>query len=79
MVLLHDDLNRIAWSFELARRVKRIMLANLVFATCVIALLAALTLIGILPLPIGVIGHEGLESIRKPRLAEDELLHEPED
>jgi Cd2+/Zn2+-exporting ATPase len=59
VVLLHDDLNRIAWSFGLARRVKRIMLANLTFAIGVIAVLAVFTLLGQIPLPLGVIGHEG--------------------
>lgn len=59
VVLLHDDLNRIPWSFNLARRVKRIMIANLTFATAVIATLAVFTLFGWVPLPLGVIGHEG--------------------
>jgi Cd2+/Zn2+-exporting ATPase len=59
VVLLHDDLNRIAWSFGLARRVRRVMIANLVFAIGVIATLAILTVLGKIPMPIGVIGHEG--------------------
>jgi len=59
VVLLHDDRNRIPWSFSLARRVKRIMLANLTFATAVIATLAVFTLLDKMPLPLGVIGHEG--------------------
>ena len=59
VVLLHDDLNRIPWSFDMARRVKRIMLANLTFATTVIALLALFTTLGYVPLPLGVVGHEG--------------------
>ncbi len=59
VVLLHDDLNRVPWSFGLARRVKRIMIANLVFAIGVIIVLAIFTVIGKVPLPVGVIGHEG--------------------
>jgi Cd2+/Zn2+-exporting ATPase len=59
VVLLHDDLNRIAWSFGLARRVRRVMVANLVFAIGVIATLAIFTVLGKVPMPIGVIGHEG--------------------
>jgi P-type E1-E2 ATPase len=59
VVLLHDDLRRVPWSFDLARRVKRVMTANLVFATSVIAVLSALTLFGMVALPFGVIGHEG--------------------
>jgi Cd2+/Zn2+-exporting ATPase len=59
VVLLHDDLNRVPWAFGLARRVKRIMIANLAFAITVIATLAVFTLLGKVPLPLGVIGHEG--------------------
>jgi Cd2+/Zn2+-exporting ATPase len=59
VVLLHDDLRRIPWSFELARRVKRVMTANLIFSTSVIAVLSILTIAGIVALPLGVIGHEG--------------------
>ena len=59
VVLLHDDLNRIPWSFELARRVRKIMIANLAFSTGVIAVLGTFTIVGLVPLPLGVIGHEG--------------------
>ncbi|MCL4211866.1 MAG: heavy metal translocating P-type ATPase, partial [Phycisphaerales bacterium] len=59
VVLLHDDLDRIPWSISLARRVRRVMLANLFFAMGVIAVLATLTVIGDIPLWIGVLGHEG--------------------
>lgn len=59
VVLLHDDLRRIPWSFELARRVKRIMTTNLIFATSIIVGLSVLTLTGLVALPVGVIGHEG--------------------
>ena len=59
VVLQHDDLNRIAWSCDLARRVRTIMIANLTFATSVIAALALFTMLGFVPLPLGVIGHEG--------------------
>ncbi len=59
VVLLHDDLNRVPWAFGLARRVRRIMIGNLVFAIAVITTLAIFTLFGKIPLPLGVIGHEG--------------------
>ena len=59
VVLLHDDLNRVPWAFGLARRVKRIMIGNLVFAIGVIAVLLVFTLLGKVPLPVGVVGHEG--------------------
>jgi Cd2+/Zn2+-exporting ATPase len=59
VILLHDDLDRVPWSFGLARRVRRIMIANLTVATAVIAVLAVLTVIGKVPLYAGVLGHEG--------------------
>ncbi|MCP3905324.1 MAG: cation-translocating P-type ATPase [Planctomycetes bacterium] len=59
VILLHDHLDRIPWSFGLARRAKRVMIANLTFATAVIALLAVFTIFGKVPLSMGVLGHEG--------------------
>ena len=59
VVLLHDDLNRIPWSIGLARRVKRIMIANLAFSTTIIAVLATITILLGIPLSLGVLGHEG--------------------
>jgi Cd2+/Zn2+-exporting ATPase len=59
VVLLHDHLEAVPWSIGLARRVKRIMRMNLAFATGVIVVLAVLTLIGLVPMSLGVLGHEG--------------------
>jgi Cd2+/Zn2+-exporting ATPase len=59
VVLLHDDLNRIPWSIALARRVRRVMMANLTFAAAVVVVLAAATLFMEIPLSLGVLGHEG--------------------
>lgn len=59
VVLLHDDLSRIPWAIGLAKRVRRVMYANLIFAISVIAVLGTFTLLGSLPLGLGVIGHEG--------------------
>lgn len=59
VVVLNDDLRVIPWAFRLARHVQRIMLANLVFATLVIVVLAAFALLGWIPMGVGVIGHEG--------------------
>ncbi len=59
VVILSDDLDVVPWSLWLARRVRRIMLANLVFAISVIVVLAVCALIGVIPISIGVIGHEG--------------------
>lgn len=59
VVVLHDDLDRVPWAIELARRVRSIMTANLLFALSVIAVLATCTLFGWVGLGLGVIGHEG--------------------
>jgi Cd2+/Zn2+-exporting ATPase len=59
VILLHDDLDRVPWSFTLARRVRAIMAANLIFATAVIAVLGVCAALGAIPLYLGVLGHEG--------------------
>ena len=59
VILLHDDLDRVPWSFGLARRVKRTIIINLAFATFIIAFLAAWTIAEGMPLSMGVLGHEG--------------------
>jgi len=59
VILLHDDLDRIPWSFGLARRVRNIMVANLAFATLVIVVLGVWTIVNGMPLSLGVLGHEG--------------------
>lgn len=57
-VLVRDDLAAIPAVLELARRARRVVQANLIFAACVIIGLVAWDLIGTLPLPLGVAGHE---------------------
>jgi len=59
VVVLNDDLALVPWSLGLARRVRRIMLVNLFFAIGVIALLATGSVIGWIPMGVGVVGHEG--------------------
>lgn len=59
VVVLNDDLNRIAWAFRLARKVRVTMIWNLVIAVGVIAALGVLALLGVVPLGAGVVGHEG--------------------
>jgi Zn2+/Cd2+-exporting ATPase len=70
VVLMADDLTSIAYAIKLSRRARRVVLQNLAFSLSVIIVLviATLTLPVIsgltgtkaeLPLPLGVIGHEG--------------------
>ncbi|MBY4128025.1 heavy metal translocating P-type ATPase [Rhodococcus fascians] len=57
-VLIRDDLGALASVVALSKRAHRIVVANLAIATTFIVVLVAWDLIGTLPLPIGVAGHE---------------------
>jgi Zn2+/Cd2+-exporting ATPase len=59
VALLSDDLGRLAVAYALARKTNRIIKQNLIFALGVLSLMVILTLFWYLPLPLGVIGHEG--------------------
>lgn len=59
VVLMNDNLERIADTFSLARRTKRIVRQNLVFAACVILTLVVSNFVQGIALPLGVVGHEG--------------------
>jgi cation-transporting P-type ATPase D len=58
-VSVRDDLAAIAAVVALARRARRVVIANLVIAATVIVALVTWDLLSELPLPIGVAGHEG--------------------
>jgi hypothetical protein len=58
-VTVRDELATIPAAVELARRARRIVIANLVIAATFITGLVAWDLFGHLPLPLGVAGHEG--------------------
>jgi Zn2+/Cd2+-exporting ATPase len=58
-VLMGDDLEKVAYALALSRRAVRTVVVNLAFSAAVIlALITALFTMGI-PLPLGVVGHEG--------------------
>lgn len=59
VVLMSDDLGKLAGTIGLSRAMKRIIRINLTFALGVIAVLAVSTLVVGIPLPLGVVGHEG--------------------
>jgi heavy metal translocating P-type ATPase len=59
LVIMHDDLAAIPAVIALARRARRVVTANLVIAAAIIAALVTWDLAGHLPLPLGVLGHEG--------------------
>ena len=59
VVLMSDNLKNIAYAIALSRQARRVVKQNLIFACAVIAILV-LSALGLqLPLPVGVIGHEG--------------------
>ncbi|WP_010276330.1 heavy metal translocating P-type ATPase [Paenibacillus senegalensis] len=59
IVLMNDDLDKLAHSVELGRRTRRIVTQNMVFALSVITLLIFSNFTAGVALPLGVIGHEG--------------------
>lgn len=58
-VIVRDDLTAVSKVIALSRRARRLVIANLVIAGTVIVTLATWDLVGTLPLPIAVAGHEG--------------------
>jgi cation-transporting P-type ATPase J len=58
-VVVRDDLTTLPAVVELSRRARRVIVQNLVIAATVITGLVLVDLLGELPLPLGVLGHEG--------------------
>jgi heavy metal translocating P-type ATPase len=58
-VIMRDDLATVPAVIDLSRRARRVVTANLAIAATIIAALATWDLAGHLPLPLGVLGHEG--------------------
>ena len=59
VVIMRDDLAAIPAVITLSRRASRVVTANLVIAATIITALVTWDLAGHLPLPLGVLGHEG--------------------
>lgn len=59
LVLVRDQLDDLPYALRLAKRSLRLVRQNLAFASAVIAVLVVINLVYGLPLPVGVIGHEG--------------------
>jgi len=59
VVLMADDLHKIPYAIGLARHSKKVVWQNLSFALAVIVVLVASAFGAQLPLPLGVLGHEG--------------------
>ncbi len=59
VVLMADDMRKLSYVIDLARRARRIVWQNIGFSLAVIAVLILSVLFFSLPLPLGVVGHEG--------------------
>jgi len=59
IVLMSDALSRLPEAFALGRRTRRIVMQNLIFAMGIIVGLGLIALFRGIPLPLGVIAHEG--------------------
>jgi cation transport ATPase len=59
LVIMRDDLAAIPAVIALSRRARQVVTANLWIAAVIIAGLVSWDLAGHLPLPLGVLGHEG--------------------
>lgn len=59
VVLMRDDLMRLPYLIDLARRARRIVWQNIAFSLTVIVVLIFSVFAITLPLPLGVVGHEG--------------------
>ena len=59
VVLMNEDLRAVTWAVRLARKTRRTIQVNLIFALSAIMLLALGTLFGWINLSLGVLGHEG--------------------
>lgn len=59
VVLMQDDLSRLPYAIDLSRRTRRTIRVNIGFSLSVIAVLVVSTLLVGIPLPLGVVGHEG--------------------
>ncbi|HZK55091.1 MAG TPA: heavy metal translocating P-type ATPase [Desulfosporosinus sp.] len=59
VVLMADDLAKVAYAISLGRRTTRVVKQNVTFAIAVIVVLVLSNFIANINLPVGVIGHEG--------------------
>ncbi len=59
IVLMQNDLTRIAYAIKLSRKMQRIVKQNVVLSITVISVLIVSNFLQVVDLPLGVIGHEG--------------------
>ncbi|ANU26037.1 heavy metal translocating P-type ATPase [Planococcus versutus] len=59
VILMKNDLSRIAYAIRLSRKMQRIVKQNIFFSVTIIILLIISNFFQVITLPLGVIGHEG--------------------
>ncbi len=59
VVLMHDRIENVLAAYQLSRRARRIIRQNLTLSLGTVVVLAAMALVGTIPLTFGVLGHEG--------------------
>ena len=59
VVLMHDRLENFLAAFRLSRRARRIIRQNLFISLGTVVVLVTFAMLGKIPLPVGVVGHEG--------------------
>ena len=59
LVLMHDRLENFLAAFQLSQRARRVIRQNLVISLGTVVALAGCALLGVIPLTLGVVGHEG--------------------
>lgn len=59
VVLMADDIEKLPYVINLARRAKKVVWQNIIFSLAVIVMLVLSVFFFDLPLPLGVVGHEG--------------------
>lgn len=59
VVLMHDRIENFLAAYELSRRARRIIRQNLAVSLGTVVVLVGFALLGKIPLPLGVVGHEG--------------------
>ena len=59
VVLMHDRLENFLAAFRLSQRARRVIRQNLVISLGTVVVLVTFAMLGKIPLPVGVVGHEG--------------------
>jgi Cd2+/Zn2+-exporting ATPase len=59
VVLMHDRLENFSAAYWLSQRARLVIRTNLVISLGTVAVLVGLALLGLIPLTVGVVGHEG--------------------